>query len=136
MKRVITYGTFDVLHYGHVNILKRGRALGDYLVVGLSTDEFNANEKSKNVYFGFAERQMMLEAIRYVDLVIPESTWEQKIDDVRNFHIDIFVMGDDWKGQFDFLKEYCEVIYLPKTPIISSTMIRTDNPDVAQIYIR
>src|SRR5690606_28616266 len=113
-KRVLTYGTFDYLHIGHINLLRRARALGDYLVVGLSTDEFNL-KKHKQSHSSFEERKAILEAIRYVDLVIPEVTWEQKIDDVKRLDIDIFVMGDGWKGEFDFLSEYCEVIYLPRT---------------------
>ncbi len=126
MKRVLTYGTFDLLHYGHINLLRRAKALGDYLVVGLSTDEFNWNEKQKKSYFSYEERKSMLEAIRYVDLVIPECSWEQKALDVEKYHIDVFVMGDDWKGEFDFLKSQCEVVYLPRTPEISSTKIKEE----------
>ncbi|MBE7037952.1 MAG: glycerol-3-phosphate cytidylyltransferase [Ruminococcaceae bacterium] len=126
MKRVITYGTFDLLHYGHINLLKRAKALGDYLVVVLSTDEFNWNEKKKKCYFSYEERKALLEAIRYVDLVIPETCWEQKNTDVIEYHIDTFVMGDDWKGAFDFLKDKCEVVYLSRTPEISTTKIKTD----------
>ena len=126
MKRVITYGTFDLLHYGHINILRRAKQLGDYLIVALSTDEFNWNMKQKKCYFSYEERKQLLEAIRYVDLVIPEENWEQKITDVKEYHIDTFVMGDDWEGKFDFLKEYCEVVYLPRTPEISTTQIKQD----------
>lgn len=126
MKRVITYGTFDLLHYGHINLLKRAKALGDYLVVALSTDEFNWKEKRKKCYFSWEERRRLLEAIRYVDLVIPEESWEQKADDVREFRIDTFVIGDDWKGKFDFLKDLCEVVYLERTPEISTTQIKED----------
>lgn len=126
MKRVITYGTFDLLHYGHINLLKRAKALGDYLVVALSTDEFNWNEKQKKCYFSYEKRKQLLEAIRYVDLVIPEESWEQKKTDVKEYHIDTFVIGDDWKGKFDFLKEQCEVIYLERTPEISTTQIKSD----------
>ena len=124
MKKVITYGTFDLLHYGHVNLLQR--ALGDYLIVALSTDEFNWNEKQKKCYFSYEERKRLLEAIRYVDLVIPEESWEQKKSDVREFRVDTFVIGDDWEGKFDFLKEDCEVVYLPRTPELSSTQIKND----------
>lgn len=120
MKRVITYGTFDVLHYGHVNLLKRAKALGDYLIVVLSSDEFNSI-KNKVSFYTYEQRKIILEACRYVDLVVPEYTWEQKIEDVQKYQADIFVMGDDWKGKFDFLKEYCEVIYLPRTPDVCST---------------
>ena len=126
MKRVITYGTFDLLHYGHINLLRRAKELGDYLVVALSTDEFNWNEKQKKCYFPYEERKRMLEAIRYVDLVIPEENWAQKTTDVDKYDIDIFVMGDDWEGKFDFLKSQCEVVYLPRTPEISTTKIKAD----------
>lgn len=126
MKRVITYGTFDLLHYGHINILRRAKALGDYLVVVVSTDEFNWNMKGKKCYFSYEERKAMLEAIRYVDLVVPEENWEQKITDVQKYDIDTFVMGDDWEGKFDFLKDYCEVVYLPRTPEISTTQIKKE----------
>lgn len=120
MKRVLTYGTFDVLHYGHINLLKRAKALGDYLIVGLSSDEFN-QIKNKQSFYTYEQRKMILEACRYVDLVIPENDWEQKVKDVQELKADVFVMGDDWKGKFDFLKPYCEVIYLPRTLDVSST---------------
>ena len=126
MKRVITYGTFDLLHYGHINLLQRAKSYGDYLIVVLSTDEFNWNEKKKKCYFNYEQRKKLLEAIRYVDLVIPEENWEQKVQDVQEYHVDTFVMGDDWKGKFDFLQEYCEVVYLPRTPEISTTQIKTE----------
>lgn len=126
MKRIITYGTFDLLHYGHINLLRRAKALGDYLIVALSTDEFNLKEKNKKSYFSYQVRKQLLEAIRYVDLVIPEENWEQKQKDIKEYHIDIFVMGDDWKGQFDFLKEECDVVYLTRTPEISTTQIKKD----------
>ena len=117
MKRVITYGTFDLLHYGHINLLRRAKALGDYLIVALSTDEFNWNSKGKKSYFTYEERKAMLEAIRYVDMVIPEENWDQKKTDVAKYEVDVFTMGDDWEGKFDFLKEEgCEVVYLPRTP--------------------
>ena len=127
MKRVITYGTFDLLHYGHINLLRRAKALGDYLIVAISTDEFNWNEKQKKCYFTYEQRKALVEAVRYVDLVIPEENWEQKKNDVHEYHIDTFVIGDDWKGKFDFLKEEgCEVVYLPRTPEISTTQIKKD----------
>lgn len=127
MKRVITYGTFDLLHYGHINLLRRAKALGDYLIVALSTDEFNWNEKRKKTYFTFEQRKQLLESIRYVDLVIPEKDWLQKRTDMHEYYIDTFVMGDDWKGKFDFLSdEGVDVIYLPRTPEISSTQIKRD----------
>lgn len=126
MKRVITYGTFDLLHWGHVRLLKRAKELGDYLIVGLSTDEFNEFQKHKEAYTSYEHRKMVLEAIRYVDEVIPESGWNQKVQDVQERDIDVFVMGDDWRGKFDFLKDYCEVVYLPRTEGISTTKIKDD----------
>ncbi len=126
MRRVITYGTFDLLHYGHINLLKRAKALGDYLIVALSKDEFNLKEKDKVCYFSYEKRKQLLEAIRYVDLVIPEENWEQKSSDVKEYHVDTFVIGDDWEGKFDFLKEYCDVVYLPRTPEISTTQIKEE----------
>ena len=127
MKRILTYGTFDLLHYGHIRILKRAKELGDYLVVALSTDEFNAT-KGKKAYHSYETRKKMLEAIRYVDLVIPENNWEQKLQDVKDYKIDVVVMGDDWAGsdKFDYLKEYCEVKFLERTPGVSTTMIKND----------
>lgn len=123
-KRVLTYGTFDFLHIGHINILRRAKEFGGFLAVGLSTDEFN-RVKHKQSYSSFEERKQILEAIRFVDLVIPEERWDQKIEDVKRLEIDILVMGDDWTAKFDFLREYCEVIYLPRTENISSTIIKS-----------
>lgn len=127
MKRVITYGTFDLLHYGHINLLKRAKQLGDYLIVVVSSDELNLKEKNKVCYFNYEHRKNLVEAIRYVDLVIPETSWEQKKSDVKDYHIDTFVMGDDWKGKFDYLEEEgVEVVYLPRTKEISTTKIKED----------
>ncbi len=125
MKKVITYGTFDLLHWGHINILKRAKEMGDYLVVAISTDEFN-RLKHKESYHSFENRKLILESIRYVDEVIAENNWDQKINDVQEHQIDMFVMGDDWKGEFDFLKEYCEVVYLSRTEGISTSQIKTE----------
>ena len=125
MKKVITYGTFDLLHIGHINLLKRAKEYGDYLIVAISADNFNAL-KGKAAYYNFEQRKAILEAIKYVDEVIPEYTWEQKIEDVQKHNIDVFVMGDDWKGKFDFLNKHCEVIYLPRTIGISTTKTKTD----------
>lgn len=125
MKRIITYGTFDLLHYGHINILKRAKELGDYLIVGLSTDEFN-DLKGKAAYHPYEERKVILEAIKYVDKVIPEDNWEQKANDVTTHNVDVFVMGSDWEGKFDELKNVCDVIYLPRTEGVSTTKIKTD----------
>lgn len=127
MKRVITYGTFDLLHYGHINLLRRAKEQGDYLIVALSTDEFNWKEKKKKCYFNYEQRKQLLEAIRYVDLVIPECTWEQKRTDIHLYHVDTFVIGNDWEGKFDFLKEEgAEVVYLERTPDVSTTGIKQD----------
>ena len=127
MNRVITYGTFDLIHYGHINLLRRAKALGDYLIVCLSTDEFNWNEKQKKFYFSYEQRKALLLSIRYLDIVIQEENWDQKKYDFHEYHIDTFVMGDDWVGKFDFLKEEgVEVVYLPRTPEISTTQIKHD----------
>lgn len=127
MKKVITYGTFDLLHYGHINLLKRAKSLGDYLIVGLSTNEFNMNEKNKDCYFDYDKRKSLLEALRYVDLVIPEENWEQKLSDIQNLNVDVFVIGDDWNGKFDYLKDSgVEVVYLPRTEEISTSKIKED----------
>ena len=125
MKRVITYGTYDLLHYGHIELLRRAREMGDYLIVALSTDEFN-QIKNKKSYYDYEQRKMMLESIRYVDLVIPEEGWGQKETDADRFDVDVFVMGHDWEGEFDFLKDKCEVIYLNRTEGISTTKIKQE----------
>ena len=125
MKRVITYGTYDLLHYGHIELLRRAREMGDYLIVALSTDEFN-QIKNKKSYYDYEQRKMMLESIRYVDLVIHEEGWGQKEKDVYRFDVDVFVMGHDWEGEFDFLKDKCEVIYLNRTEGISTTKIKQE----------
>ena len=127
MKKVITYGTFDLLHYGHINLLRRAKSLGDYLIVGLSTNEFNNKEKNKECYFDYDNRKSLLDAVKYVDLVIPEETWEQKVSDIQKYNIDVFVIGDDWKGKFDYLKDIgVEVVYLSRTKEISTTKIKND----------
>lgn len=123
MKKVLTYGTFDLLHHGHIRLLERARALGDHLTVAISTDAFNLG-KGKVCTYSYEERAHIVEAIKYVDRVIPETSWDQKISDVQEYDIDIFVIGDDWKGKFDFLKDYCEVVYLPRTEGISTTEIK------------
>ncbi len=125
MRRVITYGTYDLLHWGHVRLLKRAKALGDYLIVALSTDEIN-EFKGKKAYHNYEERKMMLEALRYVDLVIPEADWEQKRNDIVKYHVDVFAIGDDWEGKFDYLNGLCEVVYLPRTEGVSTTKIKED----------
>lgn len=133
MVKVITYGTFDLLHKGHINILRRAKELGDYLVVGVSSDEFN-RLKDKESYYSFEERKLILEAIRYVDEVIKEDNWEQKRNDIIKNDIDIFVIGDDWEGKFDDLKDICEVIYLPRTKNISTTQIKKDLNDIKKMF--
>ena len=127
MRRILTYGTFDLLHYGHIRLLKRAKQLGDYLVVALSTDEFN-EKKNKKAYHNYETRKKMLEAIRYVDLVIPEENWEQKVNDVKKYFIDAVVMGSDWKDseKFEILRPYCDVIYLERTEGVSTTKIKQD----------
>ncbi len=127
MRRVLTYGTYDLLHYGHIRLLKRAKALGDYLIVALSTDKFN-KIKGKKAYHNYETRKEMLESIRYVDLVIPEESWEQKINDVQEYKVDVVVMGSDWTGNpnFESLKKYCDVVYLDRTENISTTKIKEE----------
>lgn|SRR5699024_14096 len=128
MRRVITYGTFDLLHYGHINLLQRAKQMGDYLIVALSSDDFNINSKHKKSYFSYEKRKQLLESIRYVDLVIPEDNWEQKVSDIKEYHVDILVMGDDWTGRFDFIENQtsAKVVYLNRTPEVSTTRIKND----------
>jgi len=131
-KIVITYGTFDMFHIGHLNLLKRAKELGDYLIVGVSTDEFNELKGKKSV-FPYEYRAEIVRNIKYVDLVIPETCWEQKIEDVKKYNVDIFVIGEDWEGKFDFLKKYCEVVYLPRTKGISSTQLKEALTNILKI---
>ena len=126
MKKVITYGTFDLFHVGHLNLLRRAKELGDYLIVAVSSDKFNWEEKNKKCQISDKDRMEIVKAIRYVDEVILEESWDQKVKDVQKYDIDVFVMGDDWKGKFDFLKEYCEVVYLPRTEGISTTQLKEE----------
>ena len=122
-KNVITYGTFDTFHYGHMNLLQRARELGDKLYVGLSTDEFNAI-KGKKSLLTYEERAQILDGVKYVDEIIPETCWEQKRADIIKYNIDVFVMGDDWAGKFDSLSDICQVVYLPRTKVVSSSLIK------------
>lgn len=122
-KTIITYGTFDLLHVGHIRLLKRIKKLGGNLIVGLSTDEFNLVKGKKSIY-SFADRKEILESLEYVDKVIPENNWEQKLTDIKNHKVDLFVMGDDWSGKFDYLQEFAEVFYLPRTQGISTTDVK------------
>ena len=123
-KTVLTYGTFDLLHYGHLEILRRASLLGDKLIVGVSTDKFN-EIKGKTCVLPYQKRKELIESLDYVDKVIPENNWDQKVTDIKDNDIDIFVMGDDWKGKFNELKVFCEVIYFPRTNGISSTKLRS-----------
>lgn len=125
MKKVLTYGTFDLFHVGHLNLLRRAKELGDYLIVAVSSDAFNL-QKGKVCKIKDTDRMAIVEAIKYVDEVIAEEDWEQKIHDVQANNVDVFVMGDDWKGKFDFLKDYCEVVYLPRTEGISTTQLKEE----------
>ncbi|MDX4048709.1 glycerol-3-phosphate cytidylyltransferase [Aliarcobacter skirrowii] len=124
-KIVLTYGTFDMFHIGHLNLLNRLKRLGDKLIVAVSTDEFNSI-KGKKTLIPFEQRALIVQNIKCVDMVISEENWEQKIDDIKKYNVDIFAMGDDWKGKFDFLKDYCEVIYLPRTQNISTTELKKE----------
>jgi glycerol-3-phosphate cytidylyltransferase len=123
MTTVLTYGTYDFLHIGHINLLRRAAGYGDRLIVGLSTDEFNRS-KGKRSASSFEDRREILGAIRYVDEVIPEASWDQKRSDIEKYGVDVFVMGDDWAGKFDDLRDLCDVVYLARTERISSTYIK------------
>lgn len=125
MRKIITYGTFDLFHIGHLNILKRAKEQGDYLIVAVSSDAFNAG-KGKKAYYSEDDRMEIVRAIRFVDEVILEESWDQKRKDIQKYEIDAFVMGDDWKGKFDDLADLCEVIYLPRTEGVSTTKIKSD----------
>lgn len=122
-KVVLTYGTFDLFHIGHLNLLNRLRALGDYLIVGVSTDQFNES-KGKKTIVSFEDRLKIVAGLRCVDLAIPEYSWDQKVDDIKKYGVSVFGMGHDWEGRFDFLKDHCEVVYLPRTEGISSTALK------------
>lgn len=136
MKTVITYGTYDLLHYGHIEMLRRAKELaeGGKLIVAVSTDELNWEYKQKRAYQPYEKRKENVESLRFVDMVIPESEWEtQKLSDVKKYNVDIFTIGDDWEGEFDFLKEHCEVKYLPRTKTISSTLLRKAISELEQV---
>lgn len=124
MRTILTYGTFDLLHIGHINLLRRARNLGDRLIVALSTDEFNWVEKNKTCVNNYEDRKVILESLRFVDHVIPEENWAQKVTDVEKYNVDVFTIGDDWEGHFDFLKDKCEVVYLTRTANVSTTEIK------------
>ncbi|NLW05404.1 MAG: adenylyltransferase/cytidyltransferase family protein [Pseudomonadaceae bacterium] len=135
MKTILTYGTFDLFHIGHLRLLQRLRALGGRLVVGVSTDEFNTT-KGKHTIVPFADRAEIISALSCVDLVIPETCWEQKADDIKHHQVDILGMGDDWRGKFDDLSSLCEVVYLPRTEGISSTQIRNSLRMLSAEHVR
>ncbi|MFA5041605.1 MAG: adenylyltransferase/cytidyltransferase family protein [Bdellovibrionales bacterium] len=124
MTTVITYGTFDIFHIGHLHLLERAKKLGDKLIVGVSTDKFNVL-KNKRSFMPYAHRSKIVASIKFVDKVIPENTWEQKIGDIKKYGVDVFCIGNDWKGKFDFLKDHCKVVYLKRTDGIDSTSLRT-----------
>lgn len=124
-KKIITYGTFDLFHIGHLNLIRSLKSMGDELIVAVSTDEFNG-KKGKNTIINYNDRAEIVRSLKYVDMVIPETSWEQKIEDIRNYEISTFAIGDDWRGQFDYLSEYCEVLYLPRTEGISTTKIKSE----------
>ena len=126
LKKVITYGTFDLLHYGHINLLKRAKALGDYLIVGVTTDSFDISRGKLNVQQSLMERIQAVKDTGLADEVIPEEYIRQKIDDIRRYDVDIFTVGSDWKGKFDYLKDYCELVFLDRTPGVSTTQIKKD----------
>jgi len=131
-KTVITYGTFDLFHVGHLRLLQRAKVLGDRLIVAVSTDEFN-EMKGKKTIIPYEQRAEIVANIKCVDLVIPEKSWEQKTDDIKKYDVDFFVIGEDWKGKFDFLKENCKVIYLPKTKGISTTQLKSAIKNLLQV---
>jgi glycerol-3-phosphate cytidylyltransferase len=133
-KIVLTYGTFDMFHIGHLNLLQRLKSLGDKLIVAVSTDEFNTI-KGKKTIIPYDQRASIVGAIKYVDMVIAENNWEQKIDDIKKYNVSIFAMGNDWDGKFDFLQEHCEVIYLPRTEDISSTDLKKQLKKISQINL-
>ena len=137
MKTILTYGTFDLFHVGHVRLLKRLRDMGDQLIVGVSTDEFNA-QKGKRCLISYEHRAEIIASSRYVDAVIPEQNWEQKRQDIIDNKIDVFAMGGDWEGKFDDLADTCEVVYLPRTESVSTTEIKQlltafDSKKIAQL---
>jgi len=134
MKTILTYGTFDMFHIGHLNLLKRLKEMGDYLIVGVSTDQFNAI-KGKKTIIPYEQRAAIVEAIKYVDLVIPEEKWEQKEEDIQKYNVDLFAMGNDWEGEFDYLKKYCDVVYLPRTDGISSTALKETLNKISKINV-
>ena len=135
MKKVITYGTYDLLHQGHINLLRRAKELGDYLIVGVTNDSFDRDRGKLNVRNNVLERVEAVKATGYADQIIIEDYMGQKIDDIQKYNVDIFAIGSDWEGKFDYLKEFCEVVYLPRTEGISSTMLRNESQEVIKVGI-
>ncbi len=135
MKKVITYGTYDLLHQGHINLLRRAKKLGDYLIVGVTSDSFDRGRGKLNVRNNVLERVEAVKATGFADEVIIEDYLGQKIDDIQKYDVDIFAIGSDWEGKFDYLKEYCKVVYLPRTQGVSSTMLRAESQDVFKVGI-
>lgn len=131
-KTILTYGTFDMFHIGHLRLFKRLSEMGDKLIVGVSTDEFNAL-KGKKTLIPYDQRAEIVGSVRYVDTVIPETDWEQKVRDVQEYHVDVFAIGNDWEGKFDFLKEHCEVVYLDRTDGISSTQLKNSLKNLLRV---
>ena len=135
MKKVITYGTFDLLHEGHLNLLRRAKDLGDYLIVGVTSDSFDRGRGKLNVRNNVLERVEAVKTTGYADEVIIEDYLGQKIDDIQRYDVNIFAIGSDWEGKFDYLNEYCKVVYLPRTEGISSTMLREQSEEVYSIGV-
>lgn len=133
-KTIITYGTFDMFHIGHLKLLERLKLMGTKLIVAVSTDEFNEG-KGKKTLIPYEQRAEIVKAIKYVDMVIPETAWEQKSHDIQKYNVDVFAIGDDWEGKFDFLKEYCEVVYLTRTDGISSTDLKAQLNKISKINL-
>ncbi len=127
MKRVLTYGTFDVLHYAHIEFLRKAKSYGDYLIVGVSNDDFNENVKHKKAYYPYKIRKKMIDAIKYVDKTIEQKSFEQKKEDILKYNIDVLISSEEYRGKYDYLKEYCKVVYLKKGKNISSTKVRNEN---------
>ena len=135
MKKVITYGTYDLLHQGHINLLRRAKELGDYLIVGVTNDSFDRDRGKLNVRNNVLERVEAVKATGYADQIIIEDYVGQKIDDIQKYDVDIFAIGSDWEGKFDYLNEFCKVVYLPRTEGISSTLLRAESQDEVKVGI-
>ena len=135
MKKIITYGTYDLLHQGHINLLRRAKALGDYLIVGVTSDSFDKERGKLNVKNNVLERVDAVRNTGYADKIIIEDYIGQKIDDIQKYDVDIFAIGSDWTGKFDYLNEFCQVVYLPRTKGISSTQLRDEMTQIIRVGI-